>query len=1246
MSQLHSSPSTPSGSTRSNTLLGKVFQKLRTPNGSSGSRGAAASASSSSSPGAANLKRASSRSSFQCVGQQPPGHSPSNTGGGMMSRIVASLSTSSLHSTLSNTSSNRIAMTDNDEDDEDEDELQVPVFESDVLKSWAQTHGQQQRAPSPQSQPHATTLTQTTTTRSASAMSNHRRTSPADTASSSLARPTMRAATADSGVGGVDSLGRINTSSSSSTASYTRRQHQHHHHQHARAITDDEAESLINGTAADELAFKASATAATAQTAESFKSPANLDGSLSSRPTLHHLSSNDRVAGSSTSSNGAPAALTDAVTPGVRAKDWLSRTARSGTGEPRKVARRAQRAAPLPPPSSFNIGEQQSSPNDADQSQQGTSPDSVPRTTTRPPASPLSHGRSRSDVPPSSPRLDGAQPAERGAATVTIGSTAQLRRKPSIDLVAARPGSSLSRRPSDSDSSSPAEWSKRNGPLFNSLGCQRSSQIHAHAHPQTSAALRQRMLYSSTSSSLAATELSGSGTTPPSVTAAPISRLPSSVSSVSGSDVSPASLDRGANSFDLRRSQQPSSAESSTSASLSHRSSLDDRKSSPQMIPYAKRTASSSSSSSTTARQQPLDVDFASLRSSANGGGSSSSLSRSNSISRDQESTITARPASSLAVYHDEPQEQAPPRSAYGRNLASSTSSTLGSSLLHDARPTAVESLPPRAASAMAMYHDENEYRADNGLNSSLSSRHGSRTVQAMAVSAGVSGGHNVPSGGGRMPLAETFRANPQVPAQDSLAQQQQQHQQQLMNGYPKDFRQPSPGSMQQQLQQQQQQSQSRQQPQPQHLQQQQRMAVAMATPSMTAQPHHYVGQQLQQQQQQQQAYMNGMMPPGYPNPHQTPMDYQVPIQKPVKKGQSVIIVNGKAYARAGILGKGGSSRVYRVLDEKNNLFAIKKVDISKNDAESRASFINEIHLLEKLRGNPQIIRLVDSEINDQKKVLLMVMEVGETDLNNLLIEHSGKPISMNFIRYIWEQMLEAVHCLHNENVVHTDLKPANFVLVKGRLKLIDFGISKAIANDTTNIGREQQIGTANYMPPEALIDSGLGRDGKRLMKLGRAADVWSLGCILHQMVYGRTPFAHIRDVSHKMMTIQNPRHVIQFADFSCPIDERGQPVKDFEVKVDREVKETMKSCLRFNQKERMTIPELLAAPFLRGEGRVVNEDVVEVKKSDLPTIDHATMNVLIQRVTRMVTGKPLAADDGKSIAEKLMNELRAAQSL
>jgi serine/threonine-protein kinase TTK/MPS1 len=55
-------------------------------------------------------------------------------------------------------------------------------------------------------------------------------------------------------------------------------------------------------------------------------------------------------------------------------------------------------------------------------------------------------------------------------------------------------------------------------------------------------------------------------------------------------------------------------------------------------------------------------------------------------------------------------------------------------------------------------------------------------------------------------------------------------------------------------------------------------------------------------------------------------------------------------------------------------------------------------------------------------------------------------------------QMFQAVHVIHEEKIVHSDLKPANFVLVRGQLKLIDFGIANAIANDTTNIQRDHQV--------------------------------------------------------------------------------------------------------------------------------------------------------------------------------------------
>ena len=56
--------------------------------------------------------------------------------------------------------------------------------------------------------------------------------------------------------------------------------------------------------------------------------------------------------------------------------------------------------------------------------------------------------------------------------------------------------------------------------------------------------------------------------------------------------------------------------------------------------------------------------------------------------------------------------------------------------------------------------------------------------------------------------------------------------------------------------------------------------------------------------------------------------------------------------------------------------------------------------------------------------------------------------------------------------IVHSDLKPANFLLVAGKLKLIDFGIANAIQQDKTSVVRENQVGTLNYMSPEAIMDT------------------------------------------------------------------------------------------------------------------------------------------------------------------------------
>lgn len=82
------------------------------------------------------------------------------------------------------------------------------------------------------------------------------------------------------------------------------------------------------------------------------------------------------------------------------------------------------------------------------------------------------------------------------------------------------------------------------------------------------------------------------------------------------------------------------------------------------------------------------------------------------------------------------------------------------------------------------------------------------------------------------------------------------------------------------------------------------------------------------------------------------------------------------------MIGKGGSSRVFRVMNSANEIYAIKRVALDKTDDETLAGYMNEIALLKRLEGNSRIIRLLDSEVRagagSSKGHLMLVMECGE----------------------------------------------------------------------------------------------------------------------------------------------------------------------------------------------------------------------------------------------------------------------------
>lgn len=365
------------------------------------------------------------------------------------------------------------------------------------------------------------------------------------------------------------------------------------------------------------------------------------------------------------------------------------------------------------------------------------------------------------------------------------------------------------------------------------------------------------------------------------------------------------------------------------------------------------------------------------------------------------------------------------------------------------------------------------------------------------------------------------------------------------------------------------------------------------------------------------------------------------------RKTNPTITVHRKVYQRLECIGKGGSSRVYKVVSPENAIYAIKRVSLENADPATIESYKNEIALLRRLEGNKRIIRLIEYDATSSKKNLLMVMECGEVDLAKLLTEKQGEPVDFPWVTSYWHQMLQAVQVIHEEKIVHSDLKPANFVLVKGSLKLIDFGIAKAIPNDTTNIQREQQIGTVNYMSPEAIQGTHGMAGGVRVMKLGRASDVWSLGCILYQMIYGQAPF-YFLSMWQKMSAIPDPSHAIDFPAVAIPTvlgprdPQTGQPgppqrIMENATPIPPGIIDTMRNCLKRDPKTRPSIPEMLAekwnmspeppqpprpsspSPLLRPDEAIIDDNMMY--QLIMYTLQNVPQNATPAQIKEMVKG-------------------------
>ncbi|CAN6936249.1 unnamed protein product [Brassica oleracea var. botrytis] len=121
------------------------------------------------------------------------------------------------------------------------------------------------------------------------------------------------------------------------------------------------------------------------------------------------------------------------------------------------------------------------------------------------------------------------------------------------------------------------------------------------------------------------------------------------------------------------------------------------------------------------------------------------------------------------------------------------------------------------------------------------------------------------------------------------------------------------------------------------------------------------------------------------------------------------------------------------------------------------------------------------------------------------------------------------------------------------------------------------QVGTLSYMSPEAFMCNESDENGNTI-KCGRPSDIWSLGCILYQMVYGRTPFADYKTFWAKFKVITDPNHEITYSQLSNPW-----------------LVDLMKKCLAWDRNERWRIPELLQHPFLAPPEPRVSSSSIQV---------------------------------------------------